>query len=704
MRASVKRLCSAVLSAVLVFSAGAALSPATHAAGTHTAISEITTQYQKNTKDLHPSIMYTAEDLPALRTKTKDGVSASAMAALKVLADQYVNQSASPYRYQGAGISGRMLQLQVTTLCFYGEMLGSSGQKYIDHAVDMMISAAKQGGVDVYLKENDALCLGDFASTYAIGYDWLYDYMSKSERELIYDHMMELGQWLYQASTTGVKPGTSEKAAWAEANQYRSAWNWNTVAHTGLTLIAMATGEHPEWMTRGLERINEYYKYSKNDAGLPQEGLGYTGYGMRLCVVIDAALVQHTDTSLIDRHEDVKNFLTYYAWSMLPTASNESISVNQGSTLWNFSIPYYMANRYGDEEAVWAVMADADILSGGKGLLAGATNYVWGGNGFDLPQMIIFEDKSLSPKVPLSGGLTDFGGQEVICRSGFGTGKDTKDIALLSLRIGTKYSQIWHHPDSASITFHAFDESFVIDPGTNKRDAAHHNGPVLNGATPSSIKATDKAKLVDAKELSAGVYLMEADTRQAYTNSTNVSRADRTVLFVDGAQPYVFVLDDVCTKKDVSITTNWYTASDNKLSAAGKGVRISAPNGAACTLNVFNSDSGTKITNYSTSDKYVSVLSPEGTDHLQGIFLAAGASSSAAATAKCTYGDDGSMTLTVTRKDAAGEKITDTITATAAGITFITTATAAEKADAPDPGAVSGLLARAALYHLTKKP
>ena len=112
-----KRLLLLILAVLTVLGS---LSPAAFASG-ETQVSDpetLAADYLRAVSGQHPNMLYTEEDLPALREKLGSGMSAMAYSAMKTLAAKYFSLSASPYRYAGAGISGRALQLHVATLTF----------------------------------------------------------------------------------------------------------------------------------------------------------------------------------------------------------------------------------------------------------------------------------------------------------------------------------------------------------------------------------------------------------------------------------------------------------------------------------------------------------------------------------------------------------------------------------------------------------
>ncbi len=627
----------------------------------------LTAIYMEAAKEQHPSILFTKDDLPSLRNKTEDGMSKAAYTALETLANDYKSLNASPYTFRGRNISGRALQLHIATLAFYGHMKGKiDGKSYLEKAKDILLSAVEQADLEACYKDNEQLAIGDFATAFAIGYDWLYDYMTENEREKVKNRMFELGEWIYTASITETEPmvgGKTEHAYWAEDNPTRYAWNWNTVIHTGLTLISMATGEHPEWMARGLDRIEGYFKYAKNEAGMPHEGFSYTGYGMRIAIVIEATLVSHTDVSLVDRYEDVRDYLTYYTWAQLPKTGTGAINTNQSNSLGNISIPYYLANRYQSEEALWAIMAGNQLLDGGVGTLA----QPWSGDSFDLPQLIVFENKALKPKEPATGGMIDFAGQEVLMRSGF-SHKNSIEHSLASVRIGAKYT-IWRHPDAGHVTFHAFDQSFLIDLGSGKREANQHNGIFYGTSYP---KDTLRAALTEAREVAEGAYMVTVDLSNAYDSVLEADAVTRTVIYVNGNSPYIFIYDNLVTRQVLDATANWYTADTNQITETEAGLRIQGAGDAVCDAYLFDEKDRGSFS-VGASGAFTSNI-PKNRGFRIGHLFASAASADLAPTVESKYNEDGVLTLTVTYKDSEGKEQTDTIVASDSGVTYRSTA------------------------------
>ncbi|MGM9652066.1 MAG: hypothetical protein ACI3XP_00315 [Eubacteriales bacterium] len=673
MRRLIRKLTSLTLGAVLTLS-----SLPCAAAEQPTSVpdfSAIASAYLAQSKSVHPSILFSEEDLPSLREKAEAGVSKTAFTAMRTLADSYMRVSAAPYKFVGGGISGRMLQLQIATLAFYGHLLGEEGAAYREHAAALLVSAAEQASLEVCLKENDALAVGDFGCAFAIGYDWLFETLDETQRGLLRGRMEELGAWLYEASVTAKQPGTGARVYWCEDNPTRSAWNWNTVAHTALGMISMVTGEHPEWLERALVRIGDYLRYSKNEDGLPQEGLGYTGYGMRMVVLIDATLLARTGTSLIDFYPDVQHYPDYLRWATLP-AGRAAIDTNQSNSLGNISVPFYIASRYGQAENLYAILEGYGIAYGDPAPLTS----VWGGDSFDLPQLIVFEDQALTPSQPSDGGMNNFGGQEVICRTGFAPASEGDSIALASMRVRAEYMSIWHHPDCGSVTFHALGQSFVIDLGAGSREAAQHNALLLGGTGTTNA---DKATLISAETIADGVYLVSVKISPAY-QKVKVKDYTRTMLFVDGETPYLYVFDRTESAKALDGALNWYTGKTNTVSPLKTGgMRISGDGRAVCDMYVFEPSGEAKLT---AKDKTpgVNVLLPASDNFTVGTLFASAPGINRLPSVTGEFSEDGVLCVTVVRTDKDGTAHTDTILSGTAGTVSFTTAARAPETSAEE--------------------
>lgn len=79
------------------------------------------------------------------------------------------------------------------------------------------------------------LDLAEFCATFAIGYDWLYDYWTDEQRDALMWSMLNLGLSFGVTALSG-----DANAAWWTGNPTMVNGNWNCVNNGGLTMAALA--------------------------------------------------------------------------------------------------------------------------------------------------------------------------------------------------------------------------------------------------------------------------------------------------------------------------------------------------------------------------------------------------------------------------------------------------------------------------------
>ena len=211
----------------------------------------------------HPYVLYSKEDIPALRQKSQSGISKKAFAQMQKTADKYLSKSGvlTPSLHPAIG---RYFQSRFAYLILTGVISGED--KYLDKATDIAVEAVESGNMDMYFKFNNALSVGDFGHAYALAYDMLYDRFSDSQRAAMKETMEQLGEWIYTNSPI--------IDTWGSKQPRRMAWNWNVIAHGALGLIALSLGDHEDWLTLAIERMQGYCRYAVDATGAAMEGQG----------------------------------------------------------------------------------------------------------------------------------------------------------------------------------------------------------------------------------------------------------------------------------------------------------------------------------------------------------------------------------------------------------------------------------------------
>ena len=129
------------------------------------------------------------------------------------------------------------------------------------------------------------LDVGEMTTALAIGYDWLYDWLSPESRKIIEDAIIEKGL-----------RAADYKKWWS-----RSHNNWNQVCNGGLVMGALAVYERvPELAQKVIHEAlkgNPKAQSAYGPDGVYPEGYGYWEYGTNYEVVLIEALRTALGTS-----------------------------------------------------------------------------------------------------------------------------------------------------------------------------------------------------------------------------------------------------------------------------------------------------------------------------------------------------------------------------------------------------------------------
>lgn len=126
------------------------------------------------------------------------------------------------------------------------------------------------------------LDVAEMTAGMSLGYDWLYDTLSKKSQETIRQAIIEKGL------KAGIDP-KSPGAGW-----YKMANNWNEICSSGLTLGALAVADTaPDIAGKTLSQVRAYNPTGMKEYvpdGVYPEGPGYWEYGTTYEVMLIAAL------------------------------------------------------------------------------------------------------------------------------------------------------------------------------------------------------------------------------------------------------------------------------------------------------------------------------------------------------------------------------------------------------------------------------
>ncbi len=220
----------------------------------------------------HPRLMLTSGREAALRERAKDDPFLKTMIAhLRLGADWALAEP--PVSYQKVGprllAQSRACLGKVATLSFAYRWFGD--ERYARRALtEMRAAAAFPDWNPSHFLDTAELC-----AAFAIGYDWLHDWLAPEERAFLRRVMIE----------KGLQPGRA-----AHARQAAKVNNWNPVCNGGMVLAALAIAEDEPAIAREFLGLMENSIMKALSLYAPDgawyEGPGYWKYGTTYLVML----------------------------------------------------------------------------------------------------------------------------------------------------------------------------------------------------------------------------------------------------------------------------------------------------------------------------------------------------------------------------------------------------------------------------------
>lgn len=198
------------------------------------------------------------------------------------------------------------------------------------------------------------LDVGEMAMAVAIGYDWLYDYLSLADKNFIAESINE----------KAFKPADDENYG----GFYNSPNNWNQVCNAGLVYAALATyDEQQEIATEILKVSLESIKMGMKPYaphGVYPEGINYWGYGSSFQIMMIAALetALGSDFGLTDA-EGFLESAAFVQFMTGPSGKSFNFSDARERSLCNIML-YWCADKLEDESIVYMEKQSLAALPG----------------------------------------------------------------------------------------------------------------------------------------------------------------------------------------------------------------------------------------------------------------------------------------------------------------------------------------------------
>lgn len=190
------------------------------------------------------------------------------------------------------------------------------------------------------------LDVGEMTMAVAIGYDWLFDYLSENDREFIKDAIYN----------KGILPSYNEKYN----SFYKKVNNWNQVCNSGLVYGALAifenkTKEAQYIIDKAIETNAVSLKCYAPDGGYP-EGYGYWGYGTSFQVMMIAALKSSlNDECGLTESQGFLESARFMQFMVAPSWKTFNFSDNNAGMEIN-PVLFWFANKLNDPSLLWIEM------------------------------------------------------------------------------------------------------------------------------------------------------------------------------------------------------------------------------------------------------------------------------------------------------------------------------------------------------------
>ncbi len=233
----------------------------------------------KTLRRTHPRVFITDADVAAIKSNIeRDAVVKAWFERVKARGEAMLKEPIVKYETVGPRLleQSRLALRHITTLAALYRLSGD--KQFAARAREEMLAAAafKDWNPSHFLDT------AEMTNALGIGYDWLFDYLNREDKQIVRAAIVEKGL------REGIQ-AFERKDGWTEGHS-----NWNQVCNGGLTVGALSVAdEEPEIAAKiinfGRRTIGQPMRLFAPDGGY-EEGPGYWSYGTRYNVFYLAAL------------------------------------------------------------------------------------------------------------------------------------------------------------------------------------------------------------------------------------------------------------------------------------------------------------------------------------------------------------------------------------------------------------------------------
>ena len=287
----------------------------------------------------HPRLILRQGDIEAVRQKIENDQPLLIIHdVIERRTNDFLIAEPTKYRMVGKRLLGRCRAV-LERVCYCSYMYLVSGDEiYARRAEKEMLAAADF----VSWNPSHFLDVGEMTTALAIGYDWLYDWLSPESRKIIEDAIIEKG-----LRTAG------KKKWWSKTHN-----NWNQVCNGGLAMGALAVYERiPEEAQAIIAEAlknNPIAQKEYGPDGVYPEGSGYWEYGTWYEVMLIESLRTALGTSYdLEKAPGFLESAKFMNFMSTPTGATYNFSdCGNPSNMIN-PLLYWFALETGDMSLVW---------------------------------------------------------------------------------------------------------------------------------------------------------------------------------------------------------------------------------------------------------------------------------------------------------------------------------------------------------------
>lgn len=574
----------------------------------------------------HPRLLFSAQDVPALRARVavEGSVPHAAWVRLREKAEGHLVKVRPEVVRANVGVPSNLNGLEkpytlqnemATYLIELGLAYQLSGDaRYGRHAVELELALGDAG---FPFWSGQDLGIGDLLEGFGLAFDWTYELMTPSERREIVGDL-----WAYERLLFGRT--LFEPANPFAANNPVSNWMGVTSGGAGLTLLAIRDEPgaptqtyrpYGDYLAKALERTRSFFVNGVDPRGANHEGMTYAVYGLKNSIPFAVAARREGLGDLVEG-TGLRGMARWAAFEQLPGEGQNFVPLNDSQRtqfgvdleaqmfaidpgngvaqwLWRRTVGPDGSDFYAEPHVSYAVREDKcrrpyEVLS-----TAACDLFQMHGNAWTI---LFYRTPEETPEVdpgtagPLSvhyeqRGLVD-------ARTGFSHGDRQVVSTFEALRDGSGHFQ----HDRGNVTVYGYGGRWAVDPGyscvacgsnADEGFAKAHNVVIVddNRATQSNDARWWKGTTIDSFVNAPHMSLAHADLGYAYGFASQYAGRDHLFTRVPGRPVIVAMADQLQRDKDPSPADHRYTwqmltNDGNVVRLDGSAFSITAPNGA----------------------------------------------------------------------------------------------------------------------------